>query len=432
MYSRKISQEKLKKMENSNKQIKVLAVDDEIVNLKVIKKRIENTLPDIMCDIATSGKEAVEMSKNGYHLILMDIQMPGMNGIEATKNIRIDNKRVPVIAYSSLEYDSFLKETKDGDFNYYLNKPAPDGILFRSITKWIFDYQDSFSYLKPDYKKALSGKKILVVDDQLINRMIIRKNLEKIDIIISEASDGNEMIKLYKESLDYNHQTKFDLILSDIKMPNLDGYDATKEIRNIERVNRIKYQNHIPIVSVSGDSKKETITNSFQVGMDDYFIKGSNPNLLVKIIASYILHGYKEIIKTDNLPNTIEKEAGKDSLKLEQSNFKTLNISTIRSYNNSDQKEILKLFLESSKRIMDEIQKIAKDGQPQALHYQIHCLKGICGNIGADRLFEYTKEVDSELKNGRLPKNQYWVELLESLYRELEQEVNVIILTYFS
>src|SRR5690606_35853171 len=81
----------------------ILIVDDQEINLIVNKIEIEKTLSYVTCHVAQSGVEAIEMvQKNSYHLILMDIQMPGMDGIETTKEIKKFNRTIPVVAYSSL------------------------------------------------------------------------------------------------------------------------------------------------------------------------------------------------------------------------------------------------------------------------------------------------------------------------------------------
>src|SRR5690606_35826142 len=106
----KVSEEVINKLKPESQKKKILLVDDQQVNLLTTKARIEKTLPNISCDIAKSGKEAINMAKqNKYHLILMDIQMPEIDGIETTKRIRSYDKEIPIIALTSLDRETFLQ-----------------------------------------------------------------------------------------------------------------------------------------------------------------------------------------------------------------------------------------------------------------------------------------------------------------------------------
>ena len=124
------------------------------------------------------------------------------------------------------------------------------------------------------------------------------------DAVVVEAADGKELLELYQKSLENNDEkntkSKFDLIITDINMPPHNGDEAAKEIRKIEakrievggiengRIENEEIERRIPIIALSGDGKQKDIHNFFASGMNDYFIKGSDPELLVKIVANYL------------------------------------------------------------------------------------------------------------------------------------------------
>ncbi|MCE3255478.1 MAG: integral rane sensor hybrid histidine kinase [Rickettsiaceae bacterium] len=275
---------------------KILLVDDQEVNLIMLKSKIERILPDISCDIAQGGKEAISMAKeNKYHLILMDIQMPKIDGIEAAKKIRTYDKEVPIIALTSLNKELFLEEIEVAkskkDFSYYLSKLSATNLLYRTVSKWITGLEDEMSYVgaKEEYLEALKSKKVILADDERLNRIMTRRVLETAGIIVTEANNGEELLQLYKNSLDANGKSSFDIIITDINMPPYNGDDVTKEIRNIESTYKISHHDEMPIIAFSGDGKKEDIHHFFECQMTDYFIKGSKPELLLKIIANYLI-----------------------------------------------------------------------------------------------------------------------------------------------
>ena len=216
----KRAQEPLNEDARNHKE-KILIVDDEKVNLIVTKRKIEKNL-NFICDTSVNGKEAMELcKKNDYKLILMDIQMPVMSGIESSKRIREFNKDVPIIALTSLEYE----ELEEGDgkyFNSYLTKPAGGHILHRTIAKHT-NYKDDLDYLggEDQYLSELKGKNIILADDQEMNRSVTAKKLSSLGANVTEVIDGYELVKLYEESIviieDENgkriKKSKFDIIL---------------------------------------------------------------------------------------------------------------------------------------------------------------------------------------------------------------------------
>ena len=272
----KLTEEEIVRAKTEAKKRKILLVDNQQANLLTTKSRIEQNLANIICDTAISGKEAITMAKeNKYSLILMDIQMPEMNGIEATKNIRKFNKEIPIIAYTSL--DQNLEEIKSVT-NDLIKKPVADNILFRTITKWLVGWNDEFSYLgsKEEYKSILQNKNILLADDQEMNLIMTKGILKRNGLTVTTVKDGRELLETY-----HSNPNSFDLIITDINMSSYNGDEAAKTIRTTNQ--------HIPIIALSGDGEKKDIYHFFACGMTDYFIKGSNPELLIKIVANYLI-----------------------------------------------------------------------------------------------------------------------------------------------
>lgn len=288
-----LSEEEVAKSKIEIKRKKILLVDDQEVNLIITKTKLEKIFPQVSCDIARGGKEAIRMAnQNKYQLILMDIQMPEIDGIEATSKIRMNDKEIPIIALTSLNKDSFLRAIDDSiyqdNFSYYLSKSSKDNLFYRGVSKWMMDSQDDMSYVEADFLKILSNKKIILADDQQINRTIIRGTLESAGIIVAEAKNGKELLEIYQKSLDQNGKSNFDAIITDIIMPPYNGDEAVKEIRAIEALHKINNNEEIPIIAISGQGEKEDIYNLFKCQITDYFIKGSKPELLLRVIANYI------------------------------------------------------------------------------------------------------------------------------------------------
>ena len=400
---------------NSQKK-KILLVDDHKINIIALKTKIEKCLPLMICDVANGGREAItKAEKNNYHLIVMDIQMPDIDGIEASRKIKKINKDVPIVAATSLSYETFCSELKkrgsDNDFTIYTNKTVANNILMRSITKLILDYDDDFAYLGSDKDKifkVLEGKKIILADDQDLNRIMTKKILEKYQVISVEARNGNEIITLYKESLDNFGKSSFDAIITDINMPPFDGDDAAVEIRAIERKNAIPFNNKIPIIALSGDSAPSSIYGYFKVEISDYFIKGNNFENLIKIIANFFV----EDVVFEDLKSL-------EGIKIINDNEPTNSVlgdDFIKNFNSEERSRIIGLFIEDGDQIISKIKSDFAKNNKEALNSNLHSLKGIVANIGAKKLLNYIKNIDKNI-------NLDDVKNIDNLYADLRVEL---------
>lgn len=458
----KLSEEELKVAQQQNdntmdsiKKAKILIVDDQETNLIITKQKISMALPSFACNTALSGKEAVRILKsdteNEYQLVLLDIQMPHLSGIETMKEIRKFNQEIPIVALTSLNHREFVEacdndQTVIDSFNLYLNKSVPSNIIFRSITK-LTAQEDNLQYLgnEENYSQYLQNKSILLADDQEMNLLITKKRLEKYGITVDTVTDGTELVQHYKESLDEQGKSKYDMIITDINMPLLNGDDATKEIRQIEKQNNIYYRNMIPIIALSGDGDKEDTDHFLQYKMTDYFIKGSDPENLMKVIANYLVtlneHQYgsdfnrlidktENAVKEEQTNNAKIKDDGEKQENLSKNTV--LNIELLNHISDNDanyKKTILDSFLKDSAEVCKRIKNNLNQLNTHNLYLEVHALKGISSNLGSEKLFQCSAKACEELKNGNEPDNSLYDKLFflyEELVIEVRNEMNLM------
>ena len=423
----RISKDELKKVGSAERKRKILIVDDQKTNLVITKSKIEKNL-EFSCDMAENGSDAISMVKaNKYELILMDIQMPEMNGIEAANKIKAINKEIPVVGLSSLQYEDVKDKLES--FNYYLNKPVAGHILHRTVAKLTM-YEDDGSYLgeKQTYLPDLEGKNVLFADDQEINRKITVRKLENMGMKVTEVSNGKELIDKYKKNLKKKDKSsKFDIILTDINMPPFNGDDASKAIRVIEEKANILYSNKIPIIALTGDGQKEDIEHFFECGMTDYYIKGQDPELLTKLIVVY-LTPEKIYHRSKGESDTNSKDEGNKAVTVSKEGpVKVLNRDKLRYFNDDDKKDFLDTFLKDSEEMLIKISRNVTENNLKELSLSLHAFKGVCGNIGAEDLSAQIKNIEKSVKDDKLPSDSDWLEKLKKSYQELEVEIKKII-----
>jgi len=265
----------------NNKNVKILIVDDKENNLINLKNIIESRLQNVVINIAKNGKEAVRKSaNNNYNLIFMDVNMPIMDGILATKKIREFDKEVIIIAYTSMA--SARAESIEAGCNDYIFKPADPELLIKTICKWnLIKYDFAVPKTDEEIKSILKDKRILIADDEKVNRFMISSYLTKVigGVKTDEVMNGRDLVNKLTSPNNY------DLIISDINMPGIDGMEATREIRKYQHDNNYK---PIPIIAYSGESQKDSIIGVLNSGMDDYFIKGDKNDHLLEIILFWL------------------------------------------------------------------------------------------------------------------------------------------------
>jgi len=278
---------------NRGSEKKILLVGSNQIEMVNAKSKIKKGLPNMSCDIAVEENEILNLLKKiPYHLVLIDVDIAEFDAFEIAKKIGTYDREVPIIALASLDRKSFLNKAKkesDNKFSGYLNKSSSGNIFYRGITKWMTDCEDDFSYLVSEagYLENLKNKKVILVDDEKMNRLLTKRTLENRGIKITEAKDGKDLLKIFRNSLN-DGKSDFDLIITDINMPPYNGDEAAREIRKIEVMNNISQNDEIPIIALSGDGAKKDIHHFFDSHMTDYFVKGNNPEILLKIVSSYV------------------------------------------------------------------------------------------------------------------------------------------------
>ncbi len=249
----------------------ILIVDDNANNRLILKDML--ALKQIEVEEAENGVEAIQKLKAGkaYDAILMDYHMPVMDGIETIRNIRKDLNltELPImLLHSSSDDESINAACKNLKVNLRLVKPIKMKYLFDALSKLKLKnkHHKISSENSIGKKDKINSKfeyyKVLVVDDNTFNILLIKTIIGNIlpNAKIIEAADGREAIEQYN-----NEQP--DIVFMDIQMPEMNGYDATIQIRKTEIDRRI------PIIALTAGTLKDEKEKCLQAGMNDYVSK---------------------------------------------------------------------------------------------------------------------------------------------------------------
>ncbi|CCU78894.1 sensory box histidine kinase/response regulator [Halanaerobium saccharolyticum subsp. saccharolyticum DSM 6643] len=274
--------------------LRILTVDDNPTNIFILKEILADKGAEV--GTARSGEEAVEAvaesikSKNPYQIILMDNFMPEKNGLKTAEEIRnkFSLNNLQIIIISSDFENKYLAQNKCF-IDDYMMKPIRKKDLFDLLEKAagrIYNQKKEKNIIKSqlDEKKTIidtsdhKSKKLLVVEDNPDNRFLIRAFLEKKDYLFEMAENG-------LEALDKFNNNSYDLILMDIQMPKMNGYQAINKIRELEIENKLKKTKVIALTAYALDSDKD---RSLSEGFDDHLTKPIKKDKLFSMIDKYL------------------------------------------------------------------------------------------------------------------------------------------------
>ena len=266
--------------------LEVLVVDDD----KIACLNTSSCLQEIgiNSECVYSGSEAIEkvrqhhLAEKEYFAVIIDLKMPQMNGIETTRQIRrFVGADVPIIILSAYDLEEYEAEAKEVKANGFITKPLYKSKLLQVLRSFL-DEGDQPEPIRPfklsnvDY----SGKRILLVEDNELNREIAVEIIGSTGITIDTAINGLDAVHKVAQSEEGFYQ----IILMDIQMPIMDGYEATRQIRSLQRRDIA----HMPIIAMTANAFSEDVTNAIKAGMNYHLAKPIDIGALMGILSKYL------------------------------------------------------------------------------------------------------------------------------------------------
>jgi len=282
---------------NSMENIKILIVDDNAINLKILSEYMKkwgiNFVTTDSADDALKLLDQALKNNKPFNIALLDYHMPDTDGLKLASKIRKNNnyKNIKLVLLSSAapSLSSIKKPRISKYFDAVQSKPIRFLKLLGTIAEFANEKKvkivknttkasiEENKIIKKDFfvNNKLKGKKILIAEDHPVNRKLTTKILEKMGCIVTSACDGKEVIAILSDN-------NFDLILMDCQMPHIDGYMATSKIRESRTINA-----KIPIIALTANAMEGDATKCRKAGMDDYISKPIKLEILKKILLKY-------------------------------------------------------------------------------------------------------------------------------------------------
>ncbi len=377
---------------------KVLIVDDNKSWQDILKHLLTSFGIDTVC--SSSGNEAIKLLKdsiNDFDLILMDWNMPELDGIETTKLLKencTDKSCENIVLVSAYKEESLVKEALSVGIEIFLQKPINPSTL-NDILSDIFlgtskatTIELAVEHSLKQNIQTLKGSKILLTEDNKTNQEVIMGLLEDSGINIDVANNGKEAVDLFNTN-------SYELILMDLQMPIMDGYEATKIIRQTTN------GKNIPIVALTANAMKEDVEKTKAIGMNKHLNKPIEVEKLYETLLKYISKKTDEIIVQN-------KDSG--------------NI-ILPEFQHIDKEYALKLVLDDKKIFINILKGLYEykdidlsNLEDEEFKRSTHTIKGISASAGALKLNKIVKELDSTQNKLLIPQ----------FYEEFQKVINEI------
>ncbi|MGD1716158.1 response regulator [Dapis sp. BLCC M172] len=269
--------------------------------------------------------------------------------------------------------------------------------------------------------EEIQGANILLVEDNLINQQVAIELLERVGLNVDSATNGKEAIaKIYERS--------YDLILMDIRMPEMDGLEATSLIRGLagENNSEMKRFATVPIIAMTANAMDIDRNKSLEVGMNDHLSKPVNPQKLYETLCKWIVPASSSSVATNNLPTVSPENAELAETTLAA--LPVLNVDLGLEFIGGDWNsylEILRLVQTCEEDYKHEIPAAINQGDLSKGLHLVHSLKGLAGTIGAETLYKSAASLEKELR-GKTPDLEMLSTKAMTLVEEFQEVLNSI------
>ncbi|MDY7012210.1 MAG: GAF domain-containing protein [Cyanobacteriota bacterium] len=395
---------------------RILVVEDKPANRQLLVKFLAPLGFEVR--EATNGQEAIALCQEGLpHLIWMDLRMPVMDGYAATREIkrRWGESAPIIIALTANAFEEERQEVLTLGCDDFIRKPCQEEIVLAKIAEHLkikytyADFTDSprrleFAMSSPANTTPTSTHslplKILVADDNALNRMLLLQMLENLGHKADTATNGEEVLAALERQ-------PYDIVLMDVQMPEMDGLAAAREIRSRQGAEVGPH-----IIGVTGLALPDEQEECLNAGMNAYLCKPIRLQKLSETLNQCQLQCQLRSRQEENEPRESEEQTLPvlDISILEE--LQSVAGSNARRFLNS----AIATFLKEAPELLVALEEAIAQKQPQSLEEAAHALKGMGSSLGAIAFSQLCQELENVGKRGSVAIPREIIEQLESEY----------------
>ncbi|MGC9454238.1 MAG: response regulator [Phycisphaerae bacterium] len=414
--------------------LRVLVVDDNATNRRIMTEMFRNWSMDPLA--AESGEAALRLMHQAkaegkpVQLVVLDACMPDRDGFEVAEMIRRDPElcQVRMLMLSSAGRRGDSARCRSVGVSAYLTKPVKQSMMLDTVVTVMGSGDGESDHdlvtrhsLREDSRKL----NVLLAEDNPVNQKLAKRLLEKRGHRVTLAENGRQVLERLEQC-----EQPFDVILMDVQMPEMSGFEATAAIRSQEK----DTGGHMPIIAMTAHAMKGDREKCLEGGMDNYVSKPISPDALFKAIDEVIEQfGRKqddEVVIDDNISEEAASSAndvgdgGPEKSEGATMDKQILDIDELKDRIGGDDEivgEILGVFRDTCEESMQAISDAIDSGDPTRIERSAHALKGALGNIAAHKAHEVALKIEKMGESGDVEGARNAFAELRERIQELEQ-----------
>ncbi len=373
-------------------QLRVLVVDDNPTAREILQEPLGTVVSHV--DAVASGAEAIASIKahdprEPYDIVFMDWRMPGMDGLLASRHIKADETlthQPAIVLVTAFGREEVREEAERLQLDGFLVKPVTKSMIVDTLVN-VFGHagEDAVATAETQQAASLRGARILLTEDNEINQQIAVELLESAGATVQIANNGREAVDILLKG---PQPPSFDVVLMDLQMPEMDGYQATAKLRSEPWVRSL------PIIAMTAHATIEERQRCLAAGMNDHISKPIDPAMLYETVGRFFKLGQASRLSASDQPQASmavlngkgEPASSPSATDQPLPSIEGLDTADGLSRVAGNRKLYLKLlrqFLEQQGVAIAQISTALTQNDLRLAERLAHTLKGVAGNIGA-------------------------------------------------
>ncbi len=399
--------------------VRALVVDDNTQAREILSDALR--VFALRVDSVSSGEDAVREiaaadSQDPYRLVLMDWHMPGMDGLEASRIIKRDDRlqRIPkIVMVTAFGREDIRAKAEEIGIDSYLLKPVNSSLLYDTLVDLfavtgIEEHRSRAQKDDADVHDA-TGIRVLLVEDNEMNQQVATELLESAGAIVTIANHGGEAVKILTEG---DQPPPFDVVFMDLQMPEMDGYTAAKLIRAQPRLQGL------PIIAMTAHALVEEHQRCLDAGMNDHVSKPIDLDALFSTLLRWAKPRQRQAVESQATQTKAADEVILPEIAgINQTDGLKRVVGNKRLY-----RDLLMQFASKQGDASVQISAALESGDPKLAERISHTVKGVAGNMGIGQVFAAAEKLERAIRHA----DAVEPELLEEFTLVLGRQVQAI------
>jgi len=406
-------------------QLRVLVVDDNSAAREILQEPLSTVASRV--DVVASGKEAIAAIKQHdaaepYDIVFMDWRMPGMDGLQASRHIKSDETlthQPHIVLVTAFGREEVREEAERLQLDGFLVKPVTKSMIVDTLVN-VFAHEGEDVSVAAEGEQAarLSGARILLTEDNEINQQIAIELLEGTGATVKIANNGREAVEILSNG---PQPPPFDLVLMDLQMPEMDGYQATAKLRSDARFATL------PIIAMTAHATIEERQRCLAAGMVDHISKPIDPGNLFETVGRYFKPpqpvvtpegsaGFRPLQRSQE--NVIEDSPAPAAVaESKQTEVRAPALGDLPAVEGLDTNDglsrvagnrklylkLLRQFAAQQAEAPAQMAELLKAGDRATAERTAHTVKGVAGNLGAKTVQSAASELEKAIRENAGP-----------------------------